>query len=310
MLQIFFKTIKSKNFSKAARIRLGSWINLENPSKAELMDIAQLINLKYEDIRDSHDIHEIPRLERKDHKLIVFVRCPSHDQNDDRQGLYTKTLTLIVTREYFITISPNRNELIYELIRDEVNLATTQQSKLFIYIMLRIAREFTKKINEVNGQVGNQRSTLKQVDEEDIASLIKSEAIVNQYLSALVPMENIFGTILSTDLIKQYQDDKELYNDLLIDIHQSVDLSKVILKSIVSLRDSYQIIFTNKLNKVIKFFTSFTIIMTIPTIMASLFGMNVKLPIETHPAAFWVIIWIILIISILTMYIFYRKKWL
>ncbi|NMB57290.1 magnesium transporter CorA family protein [Candidatus Beckwithbacteria bacterium] len=310
MRQIFFKTLKSKNFFSSNRIRPGVWINLEDPTKEELEEISNLTELLHEDIRDSNDLYEIPRLEKKNDKLMIFVRTPVLNGANHTEDLYTKTLTIILSQKYFITISPCKNNIIHELIKENNNLATTQQSKLLLYILLRIAKEFTRKINDVSKQVSDQKLDLKNIGEGNISSLIQYEEIVNQYLSALVPMENVFSNLLSGEIIKQYKEDKDLYTDLLIDIRQSVNICQVILKRIIGLRDSYQIIFTNKLNKVIKFFTSFTIIMTIPTIFASFYGMNVRLPFDDHPFAFWFVFLMTFACSFTVLFIFYRKKWL
>ena len=97
---------------------------------------------------------------------------------------------------------------------------------------------------------------------------------------------------------------------MIISINQSVDLCDVSIKSIQSLRDSYQIIFTNRLNKVIKFLTAFTIIMTIPTIIASVYGMNVKLPLADNPLAFIYILIIGFVISLFFFILFAKKKWM
>ena len=97
---------------------------------------------------------------------------------------------------------------------------------------------------------------------------------------------------------------------MIISINQSVDLCDVSIKSIQSLRDSYQIIFTNRLNKVMKFLTAFTIIMTIPTIIASVYGMNVKLPMASNPLAFIYVLIIGFVISLFFFILFVKKKWM
>ncbi|MEI6242362.1 MAG: CorA family divalent cation transporter, partial [Chlamydiota bacterium] len=143
-----------------------------------------------------------------------------------------------------------------------------------------------------------------------IVSLSQSEEILNQYLSALTPMKTVLETITTGRFFPIFPKDQELLQDLLIALKQSEELCNVNVKSIKSLRDSYQILFTNNVNKTIKFLTAFTIIFTIPTIIASLYGMNVKLPFSQHPQAFYLILFFIVVLSIFLYFLFTKKKWL
>ncbi|MBM3199207.1 MAG: hypothetical protein FJZ58_08180, partial [Chlamydiae bacterium] len=104
--------------------------------------------------------------------------------------------------------------------------------------------------------------------------------------------------------------DQDLLENLLNASIQSEDLCSTNLRSIRSLRDSYQIIFTNQLNKTIRLLTALTIILSFPTMIASLYGMNVQLPISHSPYAFLFILFFILIAALTTYYIFQRKRWL
>ena len=96
----------------------------------------------------------------------------------------------------------------------------------------------------------------------------------------------------------------------MIGIKQSEDICMVSVKSIRSLREAYQILFTNDVNKTIKILTAITIIFTIPTIIASIYGMNINLPLQHSPWAFLIIMNITLVLSLACVYLFVRKKWL
>jgi magnesium transporter len=305
MIEVYFKTLKTKKLKLEKDFRSGSWINLENATSEDLDKIAKLTGLDLIDIQDSLDVNEIPRIEKANRVVLVYVRFPSQYPS----GNYTQTMTVILTSKYIITISPFENGLVRKIVSQQINLATTQQSKLLIYLLLQISRDFTIKVKQVNDKVMKQKKELTKVDMENIQFLIQSEDVLNQYLLALVPMEGMFNTMKSSNIIQKYQEDLELLEDLFVGISQSVNICKVNLKGLVSLRDSYQIVFTNNLNKTIKFLTSFTVILTVPTLIGSLFGMNVRLPLENDPLAFVYIILIILLLSLVSLLIFIWKKW-
>jgi magnesium transporter len=309
MLDIYYKTTKSDNFKKIKSIRDGVWINVENAQKEDLEEIVKLTDLDYADLQDSLDPYELPRIERHEGSVIIFMRNPQDKTNKD-EFLYTQLLTIVISNKYFITISISKNKVVESILDKGINFATTQRARLLIYILLQIAQKFTKEIKFVKNKVLSQKKHIKNIESSDIVNLIENEEILNQYTSSLSPMKSVFKTISKGKYIYLYEYDEDSLQDMIISMNQSVDLCDVSIKSIQSLRDSYQIIFTNRLNKVMKFLTSFTIIMTIPTIVASIYGMNVGLPLSGNPFAFWYIMIISFGISLIFVWVFFRKRWL
>ena len=151
---------------------------------------------------------------------------------------------------------------------------------------------------------------MNDVESDDITSLTISEENLNQYLSSLVPLRSVYQAVASGRYTFLQEKDQDLLEDLLNTSIQSEELCSVNLRTIRSLRDSYQIIFTNQLNKTIKVLTALTIILNIPTVVASLYGMNVPLPLGSTKVAFGFILCFIAIASTLVFILFQRKKWL
>lgn len=312
MFNIYFRTIKGKEFRKIDELRDGAWINVENATEEDLKKVAEITNLDYIDLEDSLDHYELPRIEKQDNNIIIFVRNPQ-SKGLEEEFLHTQILTIIITEKYFITISISKNSIIeLLLIKNDPNieLGTTQRSKLLFYILLRISKSFTRQIKKTKNNVLSQKKHIAKIENSDIIKLIENEEILNQYLSALSPMRAVFKDIATGKYIQLYEYDQDIFEDVVISIKQSAELCEMSIKSIQSLRDSYQIIFTNRLNKVIKFLTSFTIIMTVPTIVGSLYGMNVRLPLSNNPLAFWYVMIIIFGLAVILTYVFARRKWL
>lgn len=306
MISTYFKTIKDKKFKKIDTVRPGSWLVVESAEKKDLEKIAELTGLQYADLQDSLDAYEVPRVERQEEGTLIFVRYPS-DQEED---LHTSLLTFILTDKYLITISPKQNEIVNAVLDQSTKHATTQKSKLLIKILLKIAQEFTVKVKSTTSKVPRGRRELKGIGSEDFIVLVESEEILNQYISALVPMSSAISNFQTKKYINMYESDEDLLQDLLIGITQSVNICNVSLKSIRSIRESYQVISTNSLNKIIRLLTALTIVLTIPTVIASIYGMNVALPLADNPLAFFYIIWTILGISAVVLFFFFLKKWL
>jgi magnesium transporter len=259
------------------------------------------------DLEDALDLHELPRIERKNSNVIFFIRdAQFFDKNEE---VSTSPLTIIITKKYIITISINKSNLIRSLINNGFDFPTTQRSKFLIYILLNISRNFTKAVKSLHNDVEYQKDKLEKVTNADILKLIEQEEILSGYISALNPMKIVFEAIETGKYIPIYSYDEDLIEDMIISIRQSVQVCSTNLRSIKSLRESYQIIFTNNLNKTIRLLTSITVILTIPTMIASFFGMNVLIPFQDSPLGFCLILIISCLISFIFLYFFIIKKW-
>lgn len=306
MLQYYFKTAKDDEFTLLPSAKDGCWIHVDEATVEDLLEICTMIGLEYADLQDSLDKYEVPRIEKIHQNLIIFFRYPS----DLESGLYTSPMTLILNAHYFITISPGKSQLVKTYLQHTTKQSTLQRSKLLISILFKAVHDFTSEIRKVRYNVLKQEKEMINVDSEDITGLTKSEEILNQYFSSLSPFRGVLVAIIAGKFNNLYEKDHEKIDDLLNAVKQSEDLCDIVLKSIRSLRDSYQIIFTNNLHKTIKLLTGLTILFSIPTMIASLYGMNVNLPLAHDSFAFTWILLIIFLLSICGLWIFKRKRWL
>jgi magnesium transporter len=306
MIGIYFKTVRDAEFKQIDEFKPGSWIYVKEANLEDLNKIAEVTSLDINDIRDSLDKYELPRIEHIDDNIVFFIRHPGTNE----MGLYTETLTMILTNNFVIAISPHRSEIIENLISSNTSLGTTQKSKLILHILLKITQDYTNSIKRVRHSILGAEQPPQVVDSNSIIVLTKNEEILNQYLTSLVPMRNLLETMASGRYMNFYEQDLDLLEDLMIAMHQSEDVCRVNIKSIRSLRDSYHIIFTNDVNRTIKLLTAVTIIFTIPTIIASLYGMNVALPLQNKPYAFLFILGITVLSAIIAIFLFRKYRWL
>lgn len=304
MMEIYFKTIRDTEFKRVEELRAGCWIYVREATLDDLAPIAQISSLELSDLKDSLDKYEVPRIERHKDTIILFTRYPGEGD----PGLHTEPLTIILTSTYLITISPNSSHIIDNLLVMHLHIATTQKAKLLLYILLRITQEFTTSIKRSRSVILLHEEG--KIDSEAIVLLTKNEDTLNQYLTSLVPMRNVLETLATERYLNLYEKDLDLLQDLMIAIRQSEDLCRVNVKGIRSLRDSYQIIFTNDVNRTIKRLTAITIIFSIPTMIASMYGMNVSLPFQTAPLAFIGVISFASFCCLCAVILFLKNRWL
>ncbi len=306
MIYNYLKTPTDPSFKILNTPCTGCWIHVDEATPEELEHVCTLTGLHYADLHDTLDKYEIPRIEKAHDQVLIFTRYPT----DQEPGLYTSTLTFILTDQYFISIAPHSSQLIQNFLTHKETTSTAPQSKLLIQLLLRIAQEFTLQIKRVRHNILRQEKEMISVDSEDITMLTKHEEVLNQYLASLDPFLNVLNAITSGKYAYLYEKDQDLLEDLFNAVTQSKELCSIVIKSIRSLRDAYQIIFTNNLHKTIKLLTALTIIFSIPTMVASLYGMNVSLPFASTPHAFILVLGWIFVVSLVGLLIFKRKRWL
>jgi len=306
MISYYLKSSTTNTFKQIDTIQDGCWINVEQATTKDLEKIGALIGLEMSDLIDSLDVYEIPRIEVDGKNIVLYARNPCPID----QVLYTELLTIIVSANYIITISPQINSIITSLFKSKQPLQTDMRSPFMLHLLLKITQSFTHHIKRTQLNVLKTKGLRGKIESKDILALTQSEEILNQYRSSLVSFRTTLETLVTGRFMKLYEDDKDLLDDLLHATHQCEEICEVNLKSIRSLRDCYQIIFTNSLNKTIKLLTALTIIFTIPTIIASLYGMNVSLPFAHQTHAFLGIILGTLFFSAIATWIFRQKKWL
>ena len=308
MIEYYFKTAKEDYFLSLPSPKEGCWIHADEATSADLDEICQITGLELADVQDSLDRYEIPRIEKIDHHTVIFTRHPI--EHDIAVGLYTSTFTMVLTTHYFITIAPLKSHFIHSFVAKKGKSSTLQRSKLMILLLLHITQDFTSHIRKLRHNVLTQEKEMASVESDDIASLTRNEEILNQYLATLEPTRGVLEGITTGKYITLHEKETQQLEDLLNTIKQSETLCSIAVKAIRSLRDSYNILFTNNLHKTIKLLTSLTIIFNIPTMIASIYGMNIELPLMRNTHAFSLILSIITVFSVAALILFRRKRWL
>ena len=190
------------------------------------------------------------------------------------------------------------------------SFATTQKTKLFLEFLTELMVTYERKLTRTRKMVYRDMGRVRSIRGREIQRLVFLEQELNETISALVPTNAWLNLLTKGNYIQMFSEDRELLEDLIIVNIQLVDSAKSILKTIQNIRGASEAILTQNLNSTIRTLTAFTIILTIPTLIASLFGMNVAIPFQESPYGFWIVLGFIAIVVGLTFYFFTRNRWL
>lgn len=306
MITVYKKSIKDKSLTTTKNLIKGTWVAVVDPTEQEIEFLVNKYKLYKPNIEDSLDENELPRIEKEDGVLYIIFRKAI--KKDDQT--ITIPIMAMVTPENIITISKSQANVLSDFAKNKINFNTTQKTQFILKLFQQIIMGYDTQITAIEKEVRKNRFAIKLLKNEDVQKLVNFEETLNDMLSSMTKQVNILQKVLTGKYIQMYETDRDLVEDLMTDGSQTLEMCRTQLRTITNIREAYQAILTNNLNKVIKFFTAITIVLTIPTIIASVFGMNVKLPLANHPGAFIIIILLTIIISVVLIGFFIYEKWL
>lgn len=307
MITYYFRTIKDTTLKEITDIRNGVWIHAVKPSEEELQELFVKLALDEDVIEDALDFFEVPRMERSQGATYFFTRYPYNEQKEDTD---TAPLLIVMGESFVLTVSQRDIPQFKPFIENTEEIHTTQKTKLFLQMMQAITDSYEKQLVSLRRNVHKDRAQLRNIGNKEIERFVTYEHRLNDMVSALLPTNTALQQIAKGNYLQMYNDDMDFMQDLVIDNTQVVDSARSVLNTIQNVRSATEAILTNNLNSTIKALTVLTILLTIPTIIASLYGMNVAVPFEGAAHAFWgVLVLIVIIVSLVVTY-FKRNGWL
>jgi magnesium transporter len=296
---------------------VGCWINITPPfSQEELEEISNTYEVPLDFLTDSLDVDERSRYEREDDLRLIVLNTPIlNDKVREDESIYvTVPIGIILTLEHIITISAFENPVLDLFLEDRIKNYNPADEQLFVlqifeqnvYRFLNCLKNLNLKRNLIEKELSDSLESSK------LRQLLSIEKSLVYFVNTLSANDLLKLKMKRTDFlnIRPDEDKMDLFEDIIIDNSQALEMSNVYTNILRSTMDAYAAIISINLNVVIQRLTLVTIILMVPTLVASFFGMNVDLPFksETSSLSFFVIIGISILISMALAWFFRRKK--
>jgi len=306
MITHYFRTVKDDSLKEVLEARSGVWTHVVSPAKDELRTLVETFSLNADIIEDATDFYEVPRVEKTGGATYFFTRYPLHDLEQDNT---TAPILIIIGESFVVTVTAREIPLLKRLISGEVLIYTTQKAKFFITLMDIITQSFDKELLRLRKAVHKDRVRLQKIGTKEIERLVNHETVLNSMIDALIPTNTWLQLVTNGQYIQLYKEDVETMQDLVIASGQVVDSARSVLKTIQNIRSAIEAIMTSRLNNALRILTVLTILLTVPLVIASLYGVNVDLPFQEGKYTFYFIL--LLNIGILTILavLFKKKDW-
>lgn len=306
MIDIYKKTLKDSRLKKIKTFEKGSWISVINPDIEEIKRLEKELKLDLTIIEDALDENELSRVEKKDEIFYMIIRFPTQSDVDT----ITLPLLIVITKDNIVTLSKEKNCTINNLVKKFPHFSTTHKTNFLLKIITEVFDSYDKYLNRILKDIKIKKIKIDNLNNKDILFLVQEEETLNDFESSIVPIISNLERMLSGRYIRIYNKDKNEIEDLFMDSNQTLEISRVAIKSIKNIREAYSTILTNDLNRVIKILTVVTIVLTIPTIISSIYGMNVSLPFDHSPFAFLYVIALIIFMSVAFLWLLIKRRWI
>lgn len=288
----------------------GVWVNLTNPCEDEIQRVREGLNVELDYLKAALDEEERARIEYDNGQTLVIVDVPVVETEGNINTYTTIPLSIILVKEGIITVCLKESPAIRDFINKRIKFFYTFYKTRFILQILNknasLYLQYLRNIEKTSDRI--EQDLHKSMKNKELIQLLKLEKSLVYFSTSLKSNEVVLEKLLKFEYVKKYPDDTELLEDVIIENKQAIEMTSIYSSILSGTMDAFASIISNNVNIVMKFLTSVTIVMAIPTMIASFFGMNVHLPLQELPSAFILIILLSITLSAVSVYLLARRK--
>ncbi|RZN50424.1 magnesium transporter CorA family protein [archaeon] len=309
MLTIY-KTEEGK-LQRINEFEKGCWIHLLSPTEEEVAQTCQAYDIPVEFIKDPLDINERPRTESEGIVTLIVLRTPHYSEEEESVPFSTLPLGIIICESTIITVTVKQNDIVDKIVAGRIkNINTAKKSRFVLQIFYHTALTYLDYLKRINVRLAAIQSELhKSMKNEELIKLLNLEKSLVFFTTALRANELMVERLQRSVFRHVYPEDEDILEDVIIENRQAIEMANIYTNILSGTMDAYASVISNNLNIVMKFLTSVTIILTLPMIVASLYGMNVALPFQNSENAFLYVLFISGVLSLIGVFILQMKRW-
>jgi len=297
----------------------GYWVNLVNPTAEERQKVALQTGLPQDFIEYPLDKEESSRIEVEDGCVLIIIRVPVI-----RDDVYDSIpLGIIITDNNFVTVCLEDIVVLSDFTSSRTKgFYTFKKTRFLLQILHKTALNYLRYLKQIDKRSEEiQQKLHRSTRNEELIKLLSLEKSLVYFTTSLranqIVMEKLLKTHLAKDpeslemqahLIKMYEEDEDLLEDVIIENKQAIEMSDTYTQILGNTMDAYASVISNNLNIIMKFLTSVTIVLMVPTMMASFYGMNITLPYQHSASAFTGIVIVSTVLSLLIILILRKQR--
>ena len=262
------KTVEGK-MTPLNSVTDGCWVNLINPSEDELKTVAATLAVEPSFLRAALDEEETSRIDSEDGCTLIIVDTPAMEQDETGVVYSTLPMGIIVTSKHIITVCLKETSVVRDV-------RTEQRTRFILNILLLVAKRYLNYLKQIDKTYNHmERQLYKSQRNKELIQLLDLEKSLVYFNTSLKANEVTLEKILRGRIVTLYEEDHDLLEDVLIEVRQAIEMAQIYSDIISGMMDAFASVISNNLNVIMKLLASVTILMTVPNIVFSFYGMNV-----------------------------------
>ena len=306
----YFKIVDQQTIAIDKPI-VGSWVNILPPLKQEeFSELSSILNIPIDFLKDSLDIDERSRYETENDVKLIVIKTPTENNSFNESDAFyiTIPICIILTDGQIVTVNSFENEAIKKFLNSFQNRHPDKKNMMVLKIFEKITTNFQEYLKEIN----HRRNALEQKlydanRNEELLQLMRIQKSLVYFVTALRSNELLMMKMARTNFLNLNEEEKDFLDDLVIETSQALETANTYTNILSSTLDAFASIISNNQNEVLKRLTTLTIFLSIPVLIASIYGMNVPLPFQHSPHAFWIPVLICFLILGFALYNYLRR---
>jgi magnesium transporter len=290
----------------------GAWVNVLPPLKQEeFSELSEALEIPLDFLTDSLDIDERSRFEIEDNVKLIVIKTPTENNSFNESDAFyiTIPICIILTHQQIVTVNSFENAAIKKFLNTFQNRQPDNRKMMVLKIFEKIVANFLEYLKEIN----QRRNLLEQKlyasnRNEELLELVRIQKSLVYFVTTLRSNEILMMKMERTNMLALNEDEREFLNDLIVDNSQALEMANIYTNILSSTLDAFASIISNNLNNVMKRLTIVTIVLTVPVLISSVFGMNIPNPFQNNAHSFYYVVIISILLSVFLSYYFVKKK--
>src|SRR3954467_1846861 len=306
----YFKNINNQTV-EIDKPESGIWVNLVPPFKEEeFFELGEQLDIPIEFLRDSLDIDERPRYEVEDDVKFIVVKTPAENNsfNDSDAFYITIPICIILTNNHIVTVNSFDNGAIKKFLNTFQKRQPDKRNLMVLKIFEKVVSNFMDYLKEINQRRNLLEQKLYDTNcNEELLELVRIQKSLVYFVTGLRSNELLMMKLERTNFLSLNEDEREELSDLIVDNSQALEMANIYTNILSSTLDAFASIIANNQNEVLKRLTTLTLILTVPTLIASIYGMNTPIPYKNSPFTFWIPVLIAFIILMVVSWNYFKR---
>ena len=274
----FFKS-KEEKMTRLEAFERGCWVDLVNPTDDELEDVCALTEIPEEMLKAALDEEEAARIERDEGAFLCLLDTPTITDTDEGDTYETIPMALIYNEKCLVTVSLRGNAVLGDFISRRVSVDTTKPVLFILTFMMGNAKRFLSNLRQLDKKSLRVQAELhRSMKNKELIQLLEIENSLVYFSTSLSANINVYNKLERTPAVAGNEDYKDLFDDVVIETRQAMEMCNIYRDILSGTMDAYASVISNNLNVVMKLLAVITLVISVPTLIASLWGMNVWVP--------------------------------